>query len=116
MMWYWSGGGVHWWGWLLGFIGMIAFWGLIVWAVWYFVAGITGGSERRQPGPYTGRYPGPYPGPTPAGPGAKQLLDERLARGEIDADEYRRLRDLITGADQGPTPDGTDQTASAAPR
>jgi uncharacterized membrane protein len=26
---------------------------------------------------------------------AARILDERLARGEIDAEEYRRLRDLI---------------------
>ena len=29
--------------------------------------------------------------------GARRILDERLARGEIDAEEYRRLRDLLDG-------------------
>ena len=79
MMWYW-GGGVHWWGWLLGTIGMVAFWGLIIWAVWYFVTGLNRGPDRGQ-------------GP----PEAKRILDERLARGEISPEEYARLRDLITG-------------------
>jgi hypothetical protein len=27
---------------------------------------------------------------------AKRILDERLARGEIDPEEYRRLRDVMT--------------------
>jgi uncharacterized membrane protein len=27
--------------------------------------------------------------------GARHILDQRLARGEIDAEEYRRLRDII---------------------
>lgn len=29
--------------------------------------------------------------------GAWRILDERLARGEIDAEEYQRLRDLLDG-------------------
>ena len=40
MMWYW-GGGVHWWGWLLGALAMVAFWGVLIWAVWYFVTAVT---------------------------------------------------------------------------
>ncbi|MDA8040242.1 MAG: SHOCT domain-containing protein [Actinomycetota bacterium] len=93
MMWYW-GGGVHWWGWLLGFVGMVAFWGLIVWAIWYFVTGLSRRpDENRRPGD------------------AKAILDERLARGEIDVEEYRHLCDLIRGdevrAGDGQTPAGT---------
>jgi len=37
--------------------------------------------------------------------GQNQILDERLARGEIDAEEYRRLRDLI-GSDRSENPSG----------
>lgn len=83
MMWYW-GGGVHWWGWLLGAFGMIAFWGLVVWAIWYF---LTTGTRR----PERGGRPGD----------ARAILDERLARGEINTEEYRRLRDLMAGDDAG---------------
>jgi putative membrane protein len=79
MMWYW-GSGMHWWGWTLGFIGMIAFWGLIIWAVWYFV---TSGTRRPDQTPRQGQ--------------AQQILDERLARGEIDSEEYQRLRALLRG-------------------
>ncbi len=78
MMWYW-GGGVHWWGWLLGTLAMVAFWGVAIWAVWYFVTAVTHRPEDR---------------PTHGGD-PNRILDERLARGEIDAEEYRRLRDLL---------------------
>lgn len=84
MMWYW-GGGVHWWGWLLGFVAMVAFWGLVIWGIWYFVTGIT----RRPHQPYEPPQQGPDD--------AKRILDERLARGEIDTEEYRRLLALIRG-------------------
>ncbi len=63
---------------------MIVFWGFILWAVWYFVTGLIHQSSYR-----------PRPGE------AKHILDERLARGEIDATEYRYLRTLISGDDVG---------------
>ena len=77
MMWYW-GSGVHWWMWLLGFVGIVAFWGLIVWAIWSVV---TGGNAQPEQDQRRGA--------------AERILDERFARREIDADEYRRLRDVI---------------------
>ena len=81
MMWYW-GSGMHWWGWLIGAVMMVALWGLVVWGFWFFATSLMRGSTR---GPHR--------------QGAREILDERLARGEIDADEYRRLRDLIRGDD-----------------
>ena len=93
MMWYW-GGGVHWWGWLLGFVVMVVFWAVVVWAIWYFVASLLGRQPRRDE---LGS--------------AQRILDERLARGEIDVEEYRHLCDLIRGdevrAGDGQTPAGT---------
>ncbi|MGN6331660.1 MAG: SHOCT domain-containing protein [Motilibacteraceae bacterium] len=35
------------------------------------------------------------PGPSTRSDEAQRLLDERFARGEIDADEYRARRDLL---------------------
>lgn len=58
----------------------IAFWGALIWAIYALITRFT----RK-------------PGAGPAGDGARQILDERLARGEIDADEYRRLRDTMAG-------------------
>ncbi|HWT82566.1 MAG TPA: SHOCT domain-containing protein [Candidatus Methylomirabilis sp.] len=79
MMWYW-GNGAHWWAMLIGLVVMIAFWGVIGWAIWYFVTGSTSQPEQ------SGRTDD-----------AKRILDQRLARGEIDAEEYRRLREVMGG-------------------
>lgn len=103
MMWY-MDGNVHWWGWFLAFGTMVAFWGLIVWAVWFFVAGSNRDDRNRNdlnPDRNADRNPDRSPGTAPAGPGfgvsddPQVILDRRLARGEIDAEEYRRLTALL---------------------
>jgi putative membrane protein len=58
-------------------IVMIAFVGLLAWGIY----ALAGGATRRR---------GNEPGEDAGGP--VRILDERLARGEIDADEYARLR------------------------
>ncbi|MGA9159779.1 MAG: SHOCT domain-containing protein [Actinomycetota bacterium] len=40
---------------------------------------------------------------------ANRILDERLARGEIDIGEYRRLRDAIAGTSSRAGGEGGDQ-------
>ena len=76
MFWY----GSHWVFWQVGlaWIGMIAFWGLLIWAVYALVTSAT----RRPDHDHRGDE-------------ARRILDQRLARGEIDADEYQRLRALL---------------------
>ena len=78
MMWYWGSGGVQWWGWVLMSLGMVVFWSLVIWAIWYFVTGLTKSAHLTQR-------------PTDA----KAILDERLARGEIDPAEYGGLREVM---------------------
>src|SRR5262245_28912598 len=80
MMWYW-GTGAPWWGWLLGCFGMVMFLGLVILGIWYVVTHAVPGSESPQPD------------------GARAVLDNRLARGEVDTDEYARLRDAITSTE-----------------
>ena len=88
-MMFWYGGHWAWWQGGLMWIGMIVFWGLLIWGAYALITGLT----RK-------------PGTTGSGDGAVRILDQRLACGEIDADEYRRLRDLITTSDHH-TPAGT---------
>jgi putative membrane protein len=77
-------------------VGMIAFWGLLIWAAY---ALITSASRRLGPQPGAGEH---------RGDDARRILDERLARGEIDADEYRQLRDLLaSGDDRSPAGTGS---------
>jgi len=88
-MMFWYGG--HWAFWQVGlaWVGMLLFWALLIWAVYALITSAT----RRPPRRDDGDDP-------------QRILDQRLARGEIDAEEYRRLRDLI--ASRGPhTPAGT---------
>jgi putative membrane protein len=83
MMFWYGNAGWPFWEVALMWIGMIAFWGLLIWAVYALVTGAT-----RRPSSGTG-------GEEHRGDGARRILDERLARGEIDTDEYRRLRDVL---------------------
>jgi putative membrane protein len=81
MFWYGNAGWALWQGALM-WAFMIVFWGLLIWAIYALITRVT----RK-------------PGAGPAGDGARRILDERLARGGIDAGEYRRLRDAM--ADEG---------------
>jgi putative membrane protein len=92
VMMFWYGG--HWAFWQAGlmWVGMIAFWGLLIWGVYALITNAT----RK-------------PRDTSDGSDAVRILDRRLASGEIDAAEYQRLRDLITTGGQQ-TPAGTGST------
>ncbi len=63
-----------WWGWLAMGVGMLVFWGLVIWAI----AAIFRGSD------WTWRRPDP-----------ERILAERFAAGEIDEDEYQRRLDTL---------------------
>jgi putative membrane protein len=81
MMWYGSNWG--WGAWSLMTVGMVAFWALVITAVVLVVRYLV----------------------TPDGAGAdpldrksaEDLLAERYARGEIDADEYRQCVAMVSG-------------------
>ena len=76
------GGGMGWGGWLAMGLFMVAFWGLVVVGIVLLVRNL-GHRHEETPTP---------PGP----PAAMRILDERFARGEIDADEYSRRRHLLS--------------------
>lgn len=73
-MMFWYGSGTNGWGYALMAISMIAFWGLVVAAVFYLIPSSRASSDR----------------PTP-----KQILAERFARGEITEEEFRRHLDTV---------------------
>jgi putative membrane protein len=66
----------------LMWVGMIAFWGFLIWAVYALITSATHKPDAGQ------RSEDP-----------RRILDGRLARGEIDTAEYQRLRDLIAPGD-----------------
>ena len=79
-----SGHGAGWPAWGIGlmWIGMIA---VLAFLIWLAYALITSANRR--------------PGRDQDNPDARSVLDQRLARGEIDAAEYQRLRSLIGPGD-----------------
>ncbi|MGH2689614.1 MAG: SHOCT domain-containing protein [Actinomycetota bacterium] len=78
MMWYGTEGTGMWWGIVMTLV-MLAFWGGLAAIVAYVVRAGVGRRDERRPEP-------------------AQILAERLARGEIDAEEYHaRLKVLSAG-------------------
>lgn len=78
MMW-WNGGS-GWGGWLVMSLMIVVFWAVVIAggiALWRVLG--PGDRESRSAEP-----------PTP-----EQLLEERLARGEIDVDEFDRRREVL---------------------
>lgn len=78
MGWYYDG--VGWGGWLVMLVGMVAFWGLVVWVVIALFRdnrSIDDRPVRRDP---------------------LRTLDERFALGEIDESEYRARVDVLRAA------------------
>lgn len=68
----------------LGWLGMGVFWlillGLIIWLVVHLLPGSTGGTARSS------------------GESALEILDRRLASGEIDLETWRAQRSALLGA------------------
>jgi putative membrane protein len=77
------------WGYALGIIGMVLFWTVLVLAIAAAVRYLD--RKRRE------SFPPPPPPPPPT---AEQVLAERFARGEIDADEYRQRLDTLRQAER----------------
>ncbi len=77
MMW---GNGMGWGGWLLMTLTTVAFWAVVVFGIVALFRGSGG------PSPRDGRRERE----------ARQILDERFARGEIDAEEYRSRQSILS--------------------
>ena len=75
----WSNYNMGWGGWIVMTLAMVAFWALLVFAV----IAIFRGTQNAGPAV-------PNPGRDPM-----EILDERFARGEIDADDYHARQDVL---------------------
>jgi putative membrane protein len=76
------------WGWwmVVGWVWMVLFWGLIIWAVYAVVTRLDGNRDRQQPDE----------------PGALTLLERRYVRGEISQEEFERMRETVTRGPRTP--------------
>jgi putative membrane protein len=79
------------WGWLLMTLGMLGFWALVA---------VLALALLRHPGP---PHQQPQAGQQPR-PGAEEILAERLARGELDPEEYRQRLQTLQETTSRPTP------------
>jgi uncharacterized membrane protein len=98
MMFGYGGTGDGWpvWAAVLMGIGMLASLGVLIWVGYALMTNATRRSHQQRRG-------GQGTHERRSGADAREILDERLARGEIDATEYQRLRGLIAvGDDQAP--------------
>jgi putative membrane protein len=89
----WYGSGMGWGGWIMMTLAMLSFWGLVAFAV----VAIARSLGRRD-------------GPTepPAGRDPLNILAERFARGEIDADEYEARAEALRHVRAGASHETTD--------
>lgn len=74
----------------LMWVGMVTFFGLLIWGGYALVRGGRGPVQRTL------------------AQSARSILDQRLARGEVDQNQYQDMRELI-GAGPGPGPAGGRQ-------
>lgn len=79
-------GGMGWGGWVLMALVMVAFWALVVYAIVALFRG-NGTSSSIETG-------------HPTDP--RRILDERLARGEIQLEEYQARKDALVDATRSP--------------
>ena len=79
MMW---NDGMSWTGWLYMGVSALAFWALVVFAVIALFRGTRTGPSRGHSEDFDG----------------SKILDQRFARGEIDADEYHARQNVLRSA------------------
>ena len=80
----WHMDNVGWAGWLVMSIGMVAFWGLLIYLLVLLVRGPATDEKRSTPEP------------------PETVLKRRLAAGEISVDEYEQLREALEDSPREP--------------
>lgn len=88
MMWYW-GGGIHWWGWFIGFVLTVGFWAVVI----YFLVTLfrSAGSKEHE-----------HPRAVDDDP--ERALARRFANGDIDEEEFHRRLDVLRSHGLGNKP------------
>lgn len=80
MMRYWNGGGIHWWGWLIGFLLTVGFWAIVIFLIITLVHSFAPKDHGHAP---------------PGAEDPERTLARRFANGEIDEEEFHRRLDVL---------------------
>lgn len=80
MMWYWSGGVMHWWGWFIGFVLTVGFWALVI----FLIVTLARSFARKD-----------HDHALPTAEDPERALARRFANGEIDEEEFHRRLDVL---------------------
>jgi putative membrane protein len=89
MMWYWGGGGIHWWGWFIGFVLTVGFWALII----FLIVTLFRSFAPRDHDHRRDEQEDP-----------ERALARRFANGEIDEEEFHRRLDVLRAHGVGRNP------------
>jgi putative membrane protein len=92
------------WGWwmVMGWVWMVAFWGLVIWAVYALITRTSDTDDLRSR--------------EDSGPGAQEILAQRYARGELSADEFEQMRERLTRpAGESRTTNGATKGSTGTP-
>ena len=73
-------------GWMMMGLGMVLFWGLVIFAIVWIVRTVAG-DNRRSERPDATRQRSPL-----------ETLDRGLAEGTIDVEDYKERRRILTGS------------------
>jgi putative membrane protein len=80
MMWYWGGGGIHWWGWFIGFVITVGFWALVIFLFLTLIRSFASKEHEHA---------------APGHDDPERALARRFANGEIDEEEFHRRLDVL---------------------
>jgi len=80
MMWYWSGSGVHWWEWFIGFLITVGFWALVIFLFLGLIRSFA--SKNHEHASLDHDDP-------------ERALARRFANGEINEEEFHRRLEVL---------------------
>ncbi len=80
MMWYWAGGGIHWWGWFIGLLLTVGFWALVI----FLIVSLARSFAPKDHDHRTVEDEDP-----------ERTLARRFANGQIDEEEFHRRLDVL---------------------
>lgn len=89
--WHHDGVGSGWW--IVMMVGMVAFWALVIYAIFWFLRGGEQGLGGRGGGANRAT--------------AMDILDRRLAEGDVTPEEYERRRRLLEDGGKSQSPEGS---------